>query len=1005
LSGRELLPGVLPFGGISQQPPHAALPNQVADAVNLVADVATGLTKRNGTWFERKFTDTPKGDLRLENWAYNAADKYRVVFGVADSNAILRAFKIGGNESVVTISADALAYLQSGSPTSGDIKLVPVKDFLLVINSKVAPSLIASDSYVSFGDRSEYESAITLTLGIGDRVRVLADSAGGLAGYYQYEPGNYTFGHMNFPVITSPWSISGGYWDDSGYFPCGFRIAFRRVALASFSGFDWNHTTRALGKTGSGQFAGHTHRSGDQIFISGGTGFTASKWYEVEEKTSDDFLKLKVQPGLGGATVADIASNDGTGTAPIGIEVEVNLDLSQQSPASKSMDWIASKVQDSMRAGGATNACCAWVPQKVGGSFQITGPYRGSGSRVYAPTAPTQTVGASGNLAATGGPFDAAGVSVAGVGSIGTDEASTSPGSRWVRVAPPNQPFAKLDPTTMPMVMERTGSTTFNVDVGAWKQRASGDANTNPGLKLASKSVPIAHAVWFKERLVLGGGTLVEASTVADPFNFWVEDVAEVVDSDPISKSIPSGESGDVRYFVEFASSLVTFCEQAQYELTSADQPLTPKTAQLVASTSYSILPVAPKRSTTQVYFAAPRGNYAVIAEYFQDQLRVSSEAAEVTAHVPRLVPSSVRSVVPLPGSQTVLVTLAESASVYCYRYFFEGGQKQQSAWTKFEFGYGTYRICDVAAVDNVAAILNENAAPQSMNSGACRLTLPSHGYSNSNPIWLSESTTTPSVDGKRYVKVIDSNTVEIYTDSGLTSLITLSTGGTARWHSGTYVVETLTIGDSQDASWPCPVHMDRKMILTGSHSAGVTTFNLPNSPTVATGSAQFSGYGSTLNKVVLSNEFGASAGEVLSISAYGPTTVQVVGNYSAGRAMLGSYFNHKAIPLRPFVRDSRGRADVRKNVTVISLILSLYLTCSIKVKATRLYSTDRERGYSLGPSVKTYGVLETWLEGDADDTQWIIEDYTAADATRPLTISSIQWDIEYSPEGGKDGL
>lgn len=1005
MSAREQLPGVIPFGGISQQPPHAALPTQSKDIVNMIPDVAVGLRKRPGTVFERKFTEAPKADLRQESWSYSTAEKYRVVFGLAESAAILRIFRVGGGEASVAISSDARDYLEAGAPTAADLKFVAVQDFALLVNSRVGLSLVSSDSYVSFGDRSEYEAAIALTLGAGDRVRVLNDSAGGESGYYQYQPGSLTFGHMNFPVVTSPWSISGGYWDDSGYFPCGFRIAFRRVSLTAFSGYDWDHTTRNLGKTGGGLFASYTFRAGDQIFISAGTGFTVARWYEIESKISNDFIRLKTQAGTSGASQTDLASNDGSGVAPIGIEVEVNLDLSQQSPAQKNMDWVASQIQNALRAGGAANALCAWVPQKVGGSFQITGPYRGSQSRVYTPTAPTQTVGASGDLRASGAPFDSAvAVGVAGTGTLGSESDTSTPESRWIRTAPPNQASAKFDPETIPVKISRTAPDTFTVELSEWKQRASGDQATNPGIKIATDSLGINHAVWFKERLVLGGGSYIAASRVGDPTDFWVEDVTEVVDSDPISKTIPNPKAGPVRFFSEFATSLVVFCSQQQYEFTSADQPLTPQTAQLIASTTYSILNVEPKRGTTQVYFAAPAGKYAVVAEYFQDPLRVSPEAAEVTAHVPKLVSSGIRSIVPMSGSNAVLFPVADSATIYCYRYFFEGSEKQQSAWSKFVFGYGTYRICDVAEMDGVAAILNENAVPQAINTGACRLTLPSHGYSNGDEIFLSESTTVPSVDGTKYVKVIDTNTVEIYTDSGLLSVITITTAGTARWHSGVYVIETLSLEDPEDDGFVSGVYMDRKLYLTGVHSAGVTTFTLPNAPSVASGSAQFSGFGSTLNKVVLGNSFGSSAGNVLSISAYGTTFVQVVGNYSAGPCALGSYFLHSVVPFRPFLRDNRGRADIRKNLLVASLAIAYYLSCSIRVKAEQLNSVTRERGGSFGATPQT-GTLESWLSGDPSNVTWTIDDYSTSDATRPLTISALHWDVEYSPEGGTDGL
>ncbi len=997
---REDLPGVVPFGGISEQPPHAALPSQVKDAVNVRCDIATGLVKRAGTIFERKFSGKPNGDLRSEMWSHSASEKYRVVFGLADSATVLRIFRKGGGEATVTISGAASTYLNLNYPTSDQLRVVPCDGFLMVSNATVATSLIQSDDYSVLANRPDYESAVCLTVSIGDRVKTLADSASAKAGHYQYQP-TYGYGHRNFAVLTTPWSIAFGYWDDSGYFPVGFRIAFRRLAPASFTGGVWDSTARTLAKTD--QFLAYTYRSGDQIFISGGTGFTAGKWYKIESKIDKDTIKLAAQTGIGGSNTSDVASTDGAGVSPIGIEVEVNLDISGGIAAGKTMHWIAAQIQDALRNGGAANACCAWYPQNVGGSFQVTGPYRGSASFVYAPTAPTQTVGASGDLTAAGRPFDASASSgVAGSGSIGTDSDSETPESRWVRVAPPKQATGKLDPATMPVKITRTSADNFSVDVVDWSQRASGTTTTNPGSKFFTTGQKVADMAWYKERLFLGGGPNVAGSRIGKPFDFWVEDVAEPVDSDPIDKTIPAGGKGGVLFFTEFANAIVIFCAEGQYEMTSADQPLTPTTAQLIASTAYAVSNVRPRVGTTQVFFAAPTGPYSVIAEYFQDQLRVASEAAEVTSHVPKLIPSRVRSIVPVPGVKSVLVTPTDSASIYVYQYFFDGAQKVQSAWSRFLFDDGGYRICDVVGSDNEAAILNEVVGIFSVSTGACRLALPSHGYSNGDPIWLTLSTTTPNIDGKRYVKVIDTNTVEIYTDAGLTSLLTITVAGTVRWHSGSYIFEQLPLeAQAADTGYPCSVHMDRKLTLTGIHSAGTTTFTLPSSPSVATGSAQLSGFGSTLNKIVLGPAFGANAGNVVAISGYTTTTVTVAGNYSAGPVVLGRFFYSSATLFRPFIRNAQGRADTRKTLSIVSLAVSLWMACAIRVKLVRPLQIDRTRDFDNGSTPHPFTTLETWLEGDAEGGTYTIEDVSSDTATRPWAVTCFGWDVEYTPDGG----
>lgn len=990
-------------GGISQQPETVRPASCVPDAVNVCFDLRVGVRNRPGTDFDRKFTAAPNADLDGVKWRWSTDENYIVVFGRGGGSPIFRIFRDGGGECAVTVTTAATAYLSSGSPGSASIVFCPQPEYALVINKLVNTALIATDSYSIERHRPTYRDLVAFTTTPSNYIQTDEDDGTADRGYYQYTPGTYRPAHINCQTITNPWSISYGYWNDSGYGDnAGFRIAFRRVALSGFTGGTFTTSSGTITKTGA--FASYTYRPGDMIQISAGTGFTASAWYLITGKTSNDAITIAGGPG---ADNADTASNFTSATygetniCRIGKQIEIVLDFTKITISS--MHDVADAITKAMRDAGADNAACAWVPQTQGGAFQITGPYVGNNAMVYAPSTPSSSVlSTNGDLTndATK-PFYSSSVQViGGTGGAAPDVSDTNAvSSRWTRVAAPAQTAGKLDPSTMPLKLTRNAANTFTLDVAAWTPRTAGDAGTNPGQKLFKTGQPIADAVTHENRLWLGGGPFVASSRVQDNFDFWIADPAQLVDSDPIDKTISGRYQGSVRFLLPWNDLLVIFHDSGQFELSSGNQPLTSTTAQLTPSTSQPTLALRPRSSNAQIFFAAggAGASYLDVYEYFYNDLRAQSDAAKITGHVAELLPAAVRCLAVVPLHQSLVVLPSAGSSLYVYKYHYDGQEKIQSAWTRFAFDPG-YRILSVMADDSKFWMLVENAATYTVGAGALTLTIPSHGYVDGNPITFSDSTTTPSVNGTKYVDVVDANTVAVYDDVGLTTPTTLAAGGTLRWHTGDFILETLSLADpAAPAGWPCSVHMDRKLTLTGVHAAGVTTFTLPNAPSVVSGSAQFNGLGSTLNYAVLGPAFGVNAGQVVQITGYSSTTVSIAGNYSAGPVVLGRFFDWSCELPKPQRRNARGRPDIRSELFVIGVTASHYKSCSYMIQSAQegLHTLTREHAAGTSPSS---GTLRTMLGGDAEKTTWTLKNVSNTLATRPAAVMAVQWEVEANP-------
>jgi hypothetical protein len=252
-------------------------------------------------------------------------------------------------------------------------------------------------------------------------------------------------------------------------------------------------------------------------------------------------------------------------------------------------------------------------------------------------------------------------------------------------------------------------------------------------------------------------------------------------------------------------------------------------------------------------------------------------------------------------------------------------------------------------------------------------------------------------VDGTKYVDVIDANTVNVYNDAGLTTPTNVTVGGTIRRNTGDFVLEKLSVSDTRTASgWAYAPCMDRQLTLTGSYSGGVTTFTLPNTPTVLTGSAQLNGLGSTLNKVVLGPDFGASSGQVLDIASYTTTEVKVTGNYTSGEVLIGRYFDWQLQLNKPFPRNGRGRPNIENRIAILGLTVRHQSSFDYTVQCVQTNAVTRTRPFSSTAAAS--GSHRTLLGGFSDASTYTIKNTSDDTAVKPAAIVAAQFEIDHTP-------
>lgn len=1043
-------------GGISKRPPHLRTPGQLEDAQNLLLSVVDGINKRPGTKLDRVVSLTAGGVYRILPFKREQDEEYHVVYGVVGSNFAIRAYRVDGNAATVNISADAQVYLNLNGATANQIRPVVIGDVIHFINTTVMVGTLPAVTYSLGTTFTTYSLMVATTPGDDTYHRTTSDDGEFLAGYWKYDVNGRTFATRTFPTVSGRELASAvGFYDNTAGQPYKFRIGFQRRSL-SVTSAAWDGGTDTITKTG----AFTEVRTGEYVYVSSGTGFTAA-WYQVLSRTDNTVtIGLGINTGTGdvdvvtpGGTPSDLAL---TG---IGSYFEPSFNALT---APETMDDVAEAVQEAFRMAGAADTLVAWTETGYQtGYFTITAPYRGSGATFFGPYA--ASAGGT-NIQQSGYPFNgSSGTTTAGTGTIdGSNPDYLAVNDRWSEAVESGQADAQIDPDTMPVVMTRTqaGSTSvFTVAQQTFEQRSDGTPTTNPSpslwkktgatqgtitiISIASPGVVTSAAhglsngdtvhitgsdstpsidgartvanvttdtftvgvntsgagtagVWRRggntiadacikdSRLVYAGGKAVVFSQANDQDDFYIADVQNLVDSDRIDAPLGSQVATNVDFLVPFRKTVVAFTQAGQqFELNTPDA-LTPSTAGWSQSTTHASRSVRPKVSNSRLYFVGDAANYSVLYEYTYNDLTVASTAFEVTTHVLNLLPSEIISIDTSANTGVVVVLPTDdglSARMFVYKAFWQGDEKVQSAWCRWSFDAG-YRICDICVLNDELWLLVESCGLFTSAAGNPNTTITSagHGFSNGDTIVIPAGAYPTSLAGSWTVANATTDTFAI--------VLVTTEAGYGKLGSGEYAIEKMPLSrDATRRGWLYTTHLDRQVELTGVHSAGTTTWTL-----VAPRGGNLTAEGSTLNRIVLGPAFGGSSGNVVNIGGYGATnTVTASGNYSAGVAVLGRYFDAEAELTRPFVRDQAGNVDLLGTVCVSGLMVAHFNSgpYSVVVDYTE-GQADTTSTYTPTATLST-AVDSIFRAQATGEVEKFAASITSADP-KPMTVCAIQW-------------
>jgi hypothetical protein len=244
-----------------------------------------------------------------------------------------------------------------------------------------------------------------------------------------------------------------------------------------------------------------------------------------------------------------------------------------------------------------------------------------------------------------------------------------------VRQADGNFRFAKVDGDTYTI-----SSTDYTLP--KWGERVVGDVVSAPDPSFIGST--INNVFFFRNRLGFLAGDNVILSRVSEFFNFFPETVVSVLDNEPIDVAASHTKVAILKNAVTMGEKLILFSEQTQFVLASSADNLTPKTANVIVATEFESSAAAqPVGSGSSIYFLTEKGSFAGIREYIIQGESQVRDAANVTIHVPRLIPSNVFKMA-VSTNQDILIVLGSDNpnKLYVYRWLYgSDGNKALSSW------------------------------------------------------------------------------------------------------------------------------------------------------------------------------------------------------------------------------------------------------------------------------------------------------------------------------------
>jgi len=606
--------------GISQSSDALKQPDHADIQDNADSNPVLGLRKRSGLQYITALSSSTLGNVHIQTINRDTNQRYVAVF----SNGDVQVFDLAGN-SINVNKPDGTTYLNTSSPRSV-IKTVTIADYTFVVNTSITSKM---DS--------------TLSSGTGTKAIIFINQATAKTTYTVTIDGvtvtDNTDGDATLSTDTVAADIKTGL--DAGL--TGFTITRNGPVLYVRKNDNSNFSIDGSDTQGDTKMT--IIKDSVQRFTDLPT--VSPNGYIVEIKGDDDtnfdnyYVKFVTNNG------GDFEEGQWEETVKAGIEFKFNYDT---------MPHILVRQADG-------EFRFARVDGESYTAFTGSGTYTQQNSTTVTVTSNNHGLSTDDSIT-----FDhTSGTSADGTFTI-----------------------TKVDANTFTYTATGTLITNGNVKFGIanaytlpkWGERTVGDTISAPNPSFIGNK--INNVFFFRNRLGFLANDNVILSRVSEFFNFFPETVISILDSEPIDVAASHTKVSILKNAVTMGEKLILFSDQTQFVLAASSDNLTPKTANVIVATEFESSDAAqPASAGSSIYFLTQKGLFAGVREYIIQGEAKIRDAANITIHVPRLIPSNIYKMV-VSNNQDILILLGSDNpnKLYVYRWLYgTEGQKALSSW------------------------------------------------------------------------------------------------------------------------------------------------------------------------------------------------------------------------------------------------------------------------------------------------------------------------------------
>ncbi len=242
-----------------------------------------------------------------------------------------------------------------------------------------------------------------------------------------------------------------------------------------------------------------------------------------------------------------------------------------------------------------------------------------------------------------------------------------------------------LNTATMPHELANTGATTFTFGPITYKNRLTGDDNTNPQPSFVGKK--ISSTFFYSNRFGVLSEDNVIFSVANDNYNFFAKSALTQIDSDPIDLNVSSVRPVTLSDVLPSPQGLLLFSERQQFQVYATDASiLTPTSAVIRSLANYEMATnVQPVDIGTTTAFVSRVPGYSKLFTMSLRDVEQTPIVVDISKAVLEWIPDTVDALTTSPPNSVVMMVDRDTKYLYLYRFYNNGKEDLFQAWVKWE--------------------------------------------------------------------------------------------------------------------------------------------------------------------------------------------------------------------------------------------------------------------------------------------------------------------------------